>query len=114
VDRSEAQVILGLPDLERASAIENLMDDNDWTPVKVARELGVPVNAVMLYLSKTRSTMSSGIVIEYWDDRYNQSYASMPYDPIKYAELWQRGNLKFQREGKPRPAHYPDLGTVKS
>jgi hypothetical protein len=113
VDRSEVQETLGLPDLERANANKQLMDDYGWTAADVAREFRVPLPIITSYLSKGRPALTSRIMYEYWDVR-TVRFSSTSYDPESYARHWREGNLKFQKEGTLKPAHYPDLSPGKS
>jgi hypothetical protein len=46
------------------------------------------------------------ITVEYWDDRRLFRYVLEKVEMQKYIDLWQKGLLKFQREGTDKPTYY--------
>ena len=75
-------------------------------------ERAAPPQASSARLVKSDQASSfnlSDLLIQYWDDVDYFRYTSVKYDPVRYAELWRKKLLMFQRERTPRPDKYPDL-----
>ncbi|HEY0964250.1 MAG TPA: hypothetical protein VGE31_00435 [Candidatus Paceibacterota bacterium] len=51
--------------------------------------------------------VDDSVTVEYWDDNVHRIVFNK-IDRNRYQKLWQEGKLKFQREGRERPSHYPD------